>query len=219
MSLDLWTAVDHYVNEQIVGEDDALRKVIAAADRAGLPQIAVTPSQGKLLYLLARLRGARNVLEIGTLGGYSTIWLGRAVQPGGRVTSLEIDAKHAKVARENVARAGLADVVTVRIGRALDILPSLKELWPFDFVFIDADKEQVPQYYEWARTLTGPGALIIIDNVVRDGQLIDAATSDARVRGVRRLHELVSRDAGVEATTIQIVGAKGYDGMTVALVR
>ena len=219
MSLDLWTAVDCYVNEQIVNEDDALREAIAAADRAGLPQIAVTPSQGKLLYLLARLRGARNVLEIGTLGGYSTIWLGRAVQPGGRVTSLEIDVKHAKVARENVARAGLADVVTVRIGRALDILPSLKELWPFDFVFIDADKEQVPQYYEWARTLTGPGALIIIDNVVRDGQLIDAATSDARVRGVRRLHELVSRDAGVEATTIQIVGAKGYDGMTVALVR
>ena len=219
MTLDVWTAVDRYVNEQIVGEDDALREAIAAADRAGLPQIAVTPSQGKLLYLLARLRGARNVLEIGTLGGYSTIWLGRAVQPGGRVTSLEIDAKHAKVARENVARAGLADVVTVRIGRALDILPSLKELWPFDFVFIDADKEQVPQYYEWARTLTGPGALIIIDNVVRDGQLIDAATSDPRVRGVRRLHELVSRDAGVEATTIQIVGAKGYDGMTVALVR
>jgi predicted O-methyltransferase YrrM len=219
MTLDVWTAVDRYVNEQIVGEDDALREAIAAADRAGLPQIAVTPSLGKLLYLLARLRGARNVLEIGTLGGYSTIWLGRAVQPGGRVTSLEIDAKHAKVARENVARAGLADVVTVRIGRALDILPSLKELWPFDFVFIDADKEQVPHYYEWARTLTGPGALIIIDNVVRDGQLIDAVTSDLRVRGVRHLHELVSRDAGVEATTIQIVGAKGYDGMTIALVR
>ena len=219
MSLDLWTAVDRYVNEQIVGEDDVLRDAVAAADRAGLPQIAVTPNQGKLLYLLARLRGAHRVLEIGTLAGYSTIWLGRALEPGGRLITLELDPKHAQVARNNIARARLADVVDLRVGRALDILPSLKADAPFDLVFIDADKEHVPEYYDWAKTLSGPGAVIVVDNVVREGELIDPSSSDPRVLGVRRLHEIIGRDRAVQATTIQIVGAKGYDGMTIALVR
>jgi predicted O-methyltransferase YrrM len=218
MSLELWTAVDRYVNEQVVGEADALREALAAADRAGLPPIAVTPSQGKLLHLLARLRGARKILEIGTLGGYSTIWLGQALRPGGRLITLEIDPTHAEVARANVARAGLAEIVDIRVGSALDVLPSLDTFAPFDLVFIDADKERVPDYFARAKTLSRSGTLIIVDNVVRDGELINGSSTDPRVRGVRRLHELIANDPSVEATTIQIVGAKGYDGMTIALV-
>ena len=219
MSLDLWTAVDRYVNEHVVGEDDVLREATAACERAGLPPISVTPSQGKLLFLLARLRGAGHVLEIGTLGGYSTIWLARAVAPEGRVVTIEIDPKHADVARANVTRAGVSAIVDIRVGNALDVLPSLGAHEAFDLVFIDADKERVPEYYEWALKLSAPGSLVIVDNVVRDGHLIDASGADPRVQGVRRLHELIAGDSRVQATTIQTVGAKGYDGFSLVLVQ
>lgn len=218
MTQDLWTRVDDYITTQVVAEDDVLRAVLPAADRAGLPQIAVTPAQGKLLYLVAKMLGARNVLEIGTLAGYSTIWLARAVGSSGRVVTQELDATHAAVARENFARAGLTNV-ELHVGRALNTLPTLQSSVPYDLVFIDADKENVPAYFDWAMKLTRPGAVIIVDNVVREGALIEADTDDARVLGVRRLHELIASDTRIEATTIQTVGAKGYDGLTIARVR
>lgn len=216
--LDLWTAVDKYLDEQVVGEDPDLVAATEATARAGLPQISVTPTQGKLLYVLARAIGARSILELGTLAGYSTIWLGRAVAPKGKVISLELDPKHAAVARENLARAGLGSVVDVQVGAALEILPQLADEAPFDFVFIDADKPNVPEYFEWAVRLSRPGALIIVDNVVRDGKVADAGNSDPSVLGVRRLHEQLPGDDRVTATTVQTVGAKGHDGFTIALV-
>ena len=219
MGVELWTAVDRYVNAHVVAEDDVLREATAACERAGLPPISVTPSQGKLLFLLARLRRAGNVLEIGTLGGYSTIWLARAVAPDGQVVTIEIDPKHADVAGANITRAALSPIVDIRVGNALDVLPSLGAHPPFDLVFIDADKEHVPEYYEWALKLSAPGSLVIVDNVVREGHLIDATGADARVQGVRRLHELIAGDSTVQATTIQTVGAKGYDGFTLVLVQ
>lgn len=215
---ELWTAVDRYIDDHLVSEDDVLRAATQAAADAGLPAISVTPAQGKLLSLLARASGARVVLEMGTLAGYSTIWLGRAVGPNGRVITLEADPKHAAVARDNLARAGLERVVDVRVGRALDILPSLTGVAPFDLVFIDADKPNVPEYFTWAIELSRPGTLILVDNVVRDGALVDDATTDPNVVGVRRLHELLAGDQRVAATTIQTVGAKGYDGITLAIV-
>jgi predicted O-methyltransferase YrrM len=218
MSLDLWTAVDRYVNEQIVFEDDVLREATEAAVREGLPAIAVTPSQGKLLFLLARLRVARHILEIGTLAGYSTIWLGRGLAPGGRVVTIEVEARHAAIAAANIARAGLVASVDILCGRALDILPTLASRPSFDLIFIDADKEHVPEYFDWAVTLGSPGALIIIDNVVRDGRLIESSTVDPSVLGVRGLHDRIAHQPRLQATTIQTVGAKGYDGMTIAVV-
>lgn len=218
MTLELWTAVDQYITETVVAEDHILRAATEAGVAAGLPQISVTPSQGKLLYLLARVQGARAILEIGTLVGYSTIWLARAVGPNGRVITLESEAAHAAVARDNVARAGLEETVDIRVGKALDTLPGLVAAAPFDLVFIDADKESNPQYFEWAMRLAKPGSLIIIDNVVRDGTVIDAASTDPRVLGVRRLNMLIAAERRVSATTIQTVGSKGYDGFTVARV-
>ena len=215
---ELWTAVDRYLDEQVVGEDADLAAATEATVRAGLPQISVTPTQGKLLYLLARAIGARAILELGTLAGYSTIWLGRAVAPAGRVISLELDPAHAKVARENIARAGLEHSVDIRVGAALEILPGLTDEGPFDFVFIDADKPNVPEYFEWAIRLSRPGAVIIVDNVVRDGKVADAESTDPSVLGVRRLHEQLPGDDRITATTIQTVGAKGHDGFTIALV-
>ncbi|MGH7679158.1 MAG: O-methyltransferase [Gemmatimonadaceae bacterium] len=215
---ELWTAVDKYLDEQVVGEDADLAAATEATVRAGLPQISVTPTQGKLLYLLARAIGARAILELGTLAGYSTIWLGRAVAQDGRVISLELDPAHAKVARENIARAGLEETVDIRVGAALEILPGLADEGPFDFVFIDADKPNVPEYFEWAIRLSRPGAIIIVDNVVRDGRVVDAESTDPSVLGVRRLHEQLPGDDRVTATTIQTVGAKGHDGFTIALV-
>lgn len=216
--LELWTAVDRYLDEQAVGEDADLVAATEAAVQAGLPLISVTPTQGKLLYLLARAIGARTILELGTLAGYSTIWLGRAVGAKGRVISLEVDPKHAKVAQENIARAGLDDTVDVRVGAALEILPGLADEAPFDFMFIDADKPNVPAYFEWAIRLSRPGTIIIVDNVVRDGKVADAESTDPSVVGVRQLHEMLPGDDRVTATTIQTVGAKGHDGFTIALV-
>lgn len=218
MTLELWTAVDQYITDRIVMEDDVLRAATKAAADAGLPPISVTPGEGKLLYLLARLMGARKVLEIGTLAGYSTIWLGRAVGAEGRVITLEVDPAHAAVARENIARATLDTTVEVRVGKALETLPSLVASAPFDIVFIDADKENNPDYFEWALRLVKPGSLIVIDNVIRSGDVLDEDSVDPRVQGVRRLNALIAAKRGVSATTIQTVGAKGHDGFTMALV-
>ncbi len=215
----LWTAVDRYLGDLLVSGDPALEAALAASAAAGLPAINVSPTQGKLLHLLARAIGARNVLEIGTLGGYSTIWLARALPDGGRVISLEADAKHAEVARANVARAGLESSVEVRLGMALDLLPGLVEgAAPFDFVFIDADKPNNAAYFEWALKLSRPGSIIVVDNVVRDGDVIDADSDSPTVQGVRRLLERLAAEPRVSATAIQTVGSKGYDGFAIALV-
>jgi predicted O-methyltransferase YrrM len=219
MTQELWTAVDNYITETLVGPDSALDAALEASTAAGLPQISVAPNQGRLLQLLARLRGAKNILEIGTLGGYSTIWLARALPADGKLITLESDEKHAEVARGNIARAGLAGQVELRVGLALDTLPKLESehRGPFDLIFIDADKANIPNYFTWAMKLSRSGALIIVDNVVRDGAIIDAASDDASVKGVRRLNEMVAKDPRVMATTLQTVGTKGYDGVTFLL--
>ena len=223
MSRQQWTAVDRYITDLLVPRDDALDAALAASDAAGLPAISVSPNQGKLLHLLARLAGARNILEIGTLGGYSTIWLARALPGGegreGRVVTLEADEKHAKVARSNFDRAGLSNVIELRVGRALETLPRLaaEGRGPFDFVFIDADKENTADYFAQAIELTRPGAVIVVDNVVRNGAVADAASTDRSVQGIRRFNERLAADPRVAATAIQTVGSKGYDGFAIAL--
>jgi predicted O-methyltransferase YrrM len=212
----LWENVDRYISETLVQPDDALAAALEASDAAGLPPISVSPAHGKLLWLLARTLGAKRILEIGTLGGYSTIWLARGLAPGGRLVTLEALEKHAAVARKNLARAGLADCVEVRIGKALDTLPQL--VGPFDLAFIDADKQNNPEYFRWALKLSRPGSLLVVDNVVRDGAVIDARSRDAAVQGVRRLYELIAAEPRVSATAVQTVGVKGYDGFAIALV-
>ena len=220
MTLKVWNAVDQYVNDQLVSTDPALSAALQDSKAAGLPQINVSPSQGKLLQLLAQVRGARSILEIGTLGGYSTIWLARALPRDGRLISLEAEPKHVEVARANIKRAGLADNVEIRCGRALDTLPQLvaENRGPFDLVFIDADKPGYPDYLEWALKLSHRGSLIIADNVVRDGAVADSASRDPGVRGVRRFIEMLAAEPRVSASVIQTVGSKGYDGFAMALV-
>jgi len=215
-----WVAVDRYITETLIGQDAALDAAVQASDAAGLPQIAVAPNQGKLLHMLALIRGARRILEIGTLGGYSTIWLARALPPGGRLITLEADETHARVARANIDRAGLAADVEVRLGPALETLPQLaaEGAGPFDLIFIDADKPNIPRYFDWALQLAAPGGLIVVDNVVRDGTIVDAESTDASVQGVRQLNEMLRVNRRVMATTVQTVGVKGYDGFTIALV-
>lgn len=220
MALAQWTEVDDYFNGLLVGPDEALDAAVEASDGAGLPSIQVAANQGKLLNLLARLQGARTVLEIGTLGGYSTIWLARALPEGGKVVTLEADPAYAEVARANIERAGLADVVEIRVGRALDTLPELaaQGYGPFDVVFIDADKPSNPDYLAWSLKLTRPGSLIVADNVVRDGEVVDGESEDPKVQGVRRFTELVAAEPTLTATALQTVGSKGYDGLMMALV-
>lgn len=215
-----WKTVDDYVSGQLVRQDEALGAALERSAEAGLPPIAVSPPQGKLLDVLARTIGARRVLEIGTLGGYSTIWLARAVGPEGRVITLEIDPAHAAVATRNLEGAGCADRVDIRVGSALDSLDAMIAAGegPFDLFFIDADKVSTPQYFERAVRLSRPGSLILVDNVVRNGALPDPASEDVSVQGVRRLHDLVAAMPGVSATTVQTVGAKGYDGFLIATV-
>lgn len=215
-----WSAVDSYFAKTLIGSDAALEAALAANSAAGLPSIDVSAPQGKLIHLLARMGGARTALEIGALGGYSTIWLARALPDDGRLITLEVNAKHAEVARLNVARAGLASKVEIRTGAALETLPKIEAegLGPFDFVFIDADKPRIPDYYDRALQLTHSGSVIVVDNVVRDGKLADASSDDPNVQGVRKLHELLAHDPRVSATTLQTVGSKGYDGFTLALV-
>lgn len=221
MAQERWTAVDCYVEDLLVPDDPVLDGALAANASAGLPPHDVSPAQGKLLFLLARLAGARRVLEVGTLGGYSTIWLARALPDGGRLITLEVDPRYAEVARGNVIRAGVGDRVEVRVGRALDSLAELidENADPFDLIFIDADKPNNPGYLRAALDLSRPGTAIIGDNVVREGAVIDSASDDPRVQGVRGFHEVLATDPRVDATTIQTVGSKGYDGFSLAIVR
>lgn len=216
MTQELWSAVDGYITGTLVPSDAALDAALEAAAEAGLPDISVAPNQGKLLNLLARIKGARTILEIGTLGGYSTIWLARALPAGGRVISLELNPKHAEVARRNLARAGLDGLAEVRVGPALESLRALTG--PFDMVFIDADKPSNADYFAWALRLTESGGLIVVDNVVRGGAVIEPGSGDANVDGVRRLNELIAAEPRVSATTLQTVGVKGHDGLTIAVV-
>jgi len=220
MSENQWAAVDRYITDLLVPPDPALEAAIEATAAAGLPPINVAANQGKLLHLLARLQGARSILEVGTLGGYSTIWLARALPVVGRLITLEVDPRHAEVASANIARAGLADVVELRLGPALKTLPQLaaERRGPFDLVFIDADKPSNPDYFAWALKLSHRGSLIIVDNVVRNGAVIDDANRDADIQGVRRLYEALAAEPRVSATAIQTVGSKGYDGFAIALV-
>ncbi|WTB84164.1 O-methyltransferase [Streptomyces cellulosae] len=218
----LWNAVDDYFTEQLLGgdPDDALEAALRESDAAGLPPIAVSPLQGKLLQLLARIQGARRVLEIGTLGGYSTIWLGRALPAEGRLVTLEYDPRHAEVAVRNIARAGLAEQVEVRVGPALESLPKLADEQPppFDLVFIDADKANNPHYVEWALRLTAAGSLIVLDNVVRGGRVADPDNSDADVLGTRAALEMFGTHPRLDATAVQTVGVKDHDGFALARV-
>jgi predicted O-methyltransferase YrrM len=215
-----WDAVDEYVAGLLAPHDEALELAVRTSEEAGLPAIQVSPPQGKLLYLLAKTLGARSILEFGTLGGYSTIWLGRALPEGGRLITLEADSRYAEVAAGNIDRAGLGDVVELRLGPALDLLPGLDEegAGPFDLTFIDADKVHSPEYFAWALDHSRPGSLIVCDNVVRDGRLVDTSDDDPAIEAQRRLHELLAAEPRVEATTIQTVGGKGYDGFNIALV-
>jgi len=224
VSWDRWNAVDDYINERLVGEDPAGEAALAASEQAGLPQIALTPAQAKMLYLIARVHGARSILELGTLGGYSTIWLARALPADGRLITLELNEHYAQVAAANADQAGVAGLIKIRVGPALDSLRALidEDAGPFDLVFIDADKQSTPEYFELALELSRPGTLIVTDNVVRDGAIVDPDSEDERAQGMRRFHELLAADRRgaqrVSATTIQTVGAKGYDGFTLALV-
>jgi predicted O-methyltransferase YrrM len=215
-----WTQVDRYFTELLVRPDPALAAALEASDAAGLPQISVADNQGKFLMLMALAQGARNILEIGTLGGYSTIWLARALPADGRLVTLEAIPTHARVARENIERAGLGNLVEVRLGRGLETLPQLlaEGRGPFDFIFIDADKSGYPEYFKWALKLSRRGTVIIADNVVRRGAVIDPANRDANVMGVRRFLELVSNEPRVTATAVQTVGSKGYDGFAMVVV-
>ncbi|AJF64974.1 O-methyltransferase [Streptomyces vietnamensis] len=215
-----WTAVDQYFTETIAPADEALTAALADSTAAGLPEIAVAPNQGKLLHLLARMQGARNVLEIGTLGGYSTIWLARALPADGRLITLEYSPVHADVARANIARAGLDKIVEVRTGAALDTLPQLEAegAGPFDLVFIDADKVNNAHYVEWALKLSRPGTVIIVDNVVRNGRVATEHSDDPAITGTREMFDLIAREPRLDATAIQTVGTKGYDGLLLARV-
>lgn len=218
MTPETWTAVDDYLTRLLIPADPVLDEAQRAAADAALPPISVSPPQGKFLHLLARIGGARRILEIGTLAGYSTIWLARALPPGGTLVSLEFDPKHAAVARANLARGGLTDVVDVRVGRAIDSLPSLAGEDPFDFVFIDADKPSTPEYFRWALKLTRKGGVIVVDNVVRSGGLIDASGTDPDVEGMRRFLAQLAEQSDVSGSVLQTVGSKGYDGLAVVVV-
>ena len=220
MSAQLWSNVDDWFSDTLLDADPALTATLAASAAAGLPAIHVAPNQGKLLHLFARMIGAKRVLEVGTLGGYSTIWLARALPADGQVVTLEADPKHAAVARANFAAAGLAERIEVIEGPALQSLPKLAASAPrsFDLVFIDADKPSNPDYFAWALELTHRGSVILVDNVVRDGAVIDAASTDPSVQGVRRLMARVAAEPRVSATALQTVGAKGYDGFLLATV-
>ena len=218
MSEKVWDAVDDFIAGHLVEDDPALQAAIEASEAAGLPSINVAPNQGKLLMLPARAIGARKILEIGTLGGYSTIWLARALLPDGRLVTLEANPDYAKVAHANIARAGLEGLVEIRVGRALDTLPSLAAEAPFDLIFIDADKPSTPGYFQWAVRLARLGSLIVVDNVVREGAIIDGASEDPNVLGMRRFFELAATDKRVSGTAIQTVGHKGHDGLAVLLI-
>lgn len=215
-----WTAVDDYITNLLVPPDPALDAALQSTIEANLPRINVAPNQGKFLHILAQVQGAKRILELGTLAGYSTIWLARALPSDGKLITLEAIPKHAEVARANLDRAGLSNIVEIRVGAALETLPQLaaENQAPFDLVFIDADKANISEYFIWALKLTQQGSVIVVDNVVRKGAVIDAESSDENIRGVRRFNQILAAELRVKATTIQTVGSKGYDGFTIARV-
>ena len=214
----LWTKVDQYFGDQLTPADAALAAALAANKKAGLPPIDVTPLQGKFLHLLVRISGARRILEIGTLGGYSTIWMFRALPFDGRIVSLESSPHHANVARENLRNAGVLDCVDLRVGRAIDSLPALDDDAHFDLIFIDADKQSLPEYLDWALKLSRPGTVIVADNVVREGKVLNEESNDRDIEGVRRFTEALAAEPRLSATVLQTVGIKGYDGFAIAVV-
>lgn len=220
MNQEVWTAVDQYINELLVPSDPLLDAALASSAAANLPAIQVSPAQGKMLHVLARLVNARNILELGTLAGYSTIWLARALPPGGRVLTLEADPKHADVADANFARAGLSGVIELRRGKALETLPQVaaEGRGPFDLIFIDANKANMAEYFDWAVNLSRRGSVIIADNVIREGGVLDSTSADANIQGVRRFNERLASDQRVCGTEIQTVGTKGYDGFALIVV-
>ncbi|MFG1398440.1 O-methyltransferase [Roseixanthobacter pseudopolyaromaticivorans] len=221
INLRCWSRVDDYIVETLVPADATLDAVLEASAAAGLPAINVSPAQGQMLALFARMVNARRILEIGTLGGYSTIWLARALPADGKVVTLEADSRYAEVARENFERAGVSERIDLRVGRALDTLPAVEHdaAGPFDLIFVDADKPNNPEYLVWALRLSRPGTLIVWDNVIRDGEVADAGSGDPRVQGVRRLFDLLAEDSHLSSTAIQTVGSKGYDGFALTLVQ
>jgi predicted O-methyltransferase YrrM len=221
VSSDEWTEVDRYFEDKLIGNDAALAAALVASEAAGLPRIAVSATQGKMLNLLAASIGAERILEIGTLGGYSAIWMARALPADGRLISLEFDARHAEVARANLEKAAVGDQVEIWIGAALDLLPKVAAagIGPFDLTFVDADKENIPEYVDWAVKMSRSGALIVVDNVVRHGAILDEDSDDPDVVGVRRFHDMLAADDRLSATSIQTVGVKGYDGFTLAMVK
>ena len=221
MSSDEWNDVDRYFEDKLISNDTALAAALTASEAAGLPRIAVSATQGKMLNLLAASIGAERILEIGTLGGYSAIWMARALPADGRLISLEFDARHAEVARANLENAGVGDRVEIWIGAGLDLLPKVAAagIGPFDMTFVDADKENIPEYVDWAVKMSRSGALIVVDNVVRHGAVLDGDSDDPDVIGVRRFHDMLSADDRLSATSIQTVGVKGYDGFTLAMVK
>jgi predicted O-methyltransferase YrrM len=220
MTQELWEAVDKYFDEMLIPHDSTLDDALAAAAAANLPAIQVSSVQGKFLHLLARIMGARNILEIGTLGGYSTIWMARALPEGGRIITLEADPKHAEVARRNFAGAGVESKVELRLGKALDTLPKVASdgRGPFDMFFIDANKSNMPEYFEWSLKLARKGSVIIADNVVREGAVLDAKSKDADMQGIRRFLEMVGNEKRVSGTALQTVSTKNYDGFALVLV-
>jgi predicted O-methyltransferase YrrM len=220
MTQQQWTAVDRYLTEMLLPRDPVLDSILRASDEAGLPAINVSPTQGKFLMILAQTLQATAILEIGTLGGYSTIWLARGMAVGGQLISLEANPKHVKIARNNIANAGLTSSISVREGKALELLPDVakEHEQPFDLIFIDADKPNNPDYFSWALRLSRPGSLIVIDNVVRNGAVINAKSTDPNVQGVRKLNALLAAESRIVATTIQTVGSKGYDGFSIVRV-
>ena len=220
MPQETWSAVDSYITDTLIAADPILEAALAANAAAGLPSIDLAPNQGKFLHLLARIQGAKRILEIGTLGGYSTIWLARALPPDGRLITLEFEPKHAAVAQANIAHAGLSSIVEIRLGPAAESLAQLhsENQQPFDLIFIDADKPNNPTYLEWSIRLSRPGTLIVCDNVIRDGEIADPKSTDPKVQGTRTMFEMLSGDPRLEATALQTVGSKGYDGFAMALV-
>ena len=220
MTQEIWTATDEYINRFFVPSDAALDAALASSASAGLPNIQVSPAQGKMLHILARLVGARNILELGALGGYSGIWMARALPPGGKLLTLEASEKHAEVAKANYARTGLSDVIELRLGKALDLLPQVaaERRGPFDMIFLDANKSDMPEYFDWAVKLSRRGSVIVADNSISRGRVLDANSDDPDVQGCRRFHERVAADKRVSATEIQTVGVKGWDSFTLIAV-
>jgi predicted O-methyltransferase YrrM len=221
MSNELWTAVDTYIAQNLIPSDPALEETLKANAEAGLPSIDVSPAEGKFLHLLAKIKGARRILEVGTLGGYSTIWLARALPQDGKLITLEVVPKHAEIAAKNIARAGLASLVEQRVGPALESLAQLQaeHTAPFDLIFVDADKPNNPNYLDWALKLSHPGTIIITDNVIREGDILKADDPDPTIQGTRQFFEKLGSNPRLEATALQTVGCKKHDGFAIAIVK